>query len=1334
LFSVSLYAEKKWGIDLELNNYYPTVYVGSSVSILAKVTHIDGENSPPKWNYQLYISSPLPPGITVTIVPNTGILNYVGDYKISQVTFYADSSVTPGVYYVNLTVYGYWTEGGGYGGGGTTWKCWVTVRFPLTVKPKPSDLVVSSLSITPPSPMEGQSVVFQAVINNTGEGDAPATRAAFFIDNKLFAIVAVPPLEPGGSITISSPSWKATLGNHTLLCIADYFDEADEGYYGEYNNQLSLKFVIARRPYFKLNITPAERTVRAGKKTSFIITGESYGGFKGWVNLTCSIRLKSKNETVKEVSLKLDRDSIWIEPSGLRTTVRPTRAILNVSTTEEAFGDYIITVEGEGTDEATGVKSRDECEAILHVVSVEVKEVKAFYKLDSFFLGGMSDLIKPNRYYVKVEGEVDHVVFIINNKESAGQKKLIGGEEWFVSPWYDMGTVTTNLIIRVVGKRGDVVEEKVNTNVYYTPLWLRTFIAYSIAAGTFESKVSGTGKFDHTWTIKGALKYPPDKLYGEVDLDWLKFLGGDYGFELPGQIGFTISSTKIADISGEGDYEVEICDVKAGVEAKISGRVFVDGGVHLSTLNLSVYGYIDIPVFKYGKVIKIWIIKIGFEVGVGIYGGVGFGLSCVPTESGGDVLPGLNWVEGYGKFTLGVKAWGTLAVVVVSATIEGWGQMTIKVYVPKPYWRRDSLILEAGVKLVVDLWFGTYTIFKRTVTYPSHTIDKFTNWTWIPRTWAVAPYAEYRWSPSLTEGFYLWNVYKYVRPKIASDGRNVMIVWMHDDLSKPFLKGYEIYYALWDGEEGVWSEPMPVTDNNIIDGDPALTFLEDGSAILVWSSIIKEVRNETDPLSVMSFSELYYSVWNPSNRKWSKPVRITENSMFECHPVLSSSGDSAILIWVSDADARLDTLDDEAIFYSIWSNGAWSEPREVVSNILLASKPKVGFLGGKAIVVWAQHTDGNLSTLNDIEVYYSILEDGKWSKPVRLTSNDYEDNNPSLSVRNDKAILAWVSRLGNDTIWISWLKDDMFDEPFNLTTRAKISDVSVALNHRLEPVVLWLDGLVERPYYMYYVKSEDRWTEPQALTSIDIYQRDYDFVVTDYGSLMAIGAAYNSTNGLTGLYAVVWDYIINKPPEARFSYTPEIIFVGDEVSFKDESVDPEGYLISWRWDFGDGASSSERNPVHVYEHEGRYEVSLEVSDELGETSVVRKTIEVYRRPRITINVSDSRADLGGVVKIFGEIDCRGQRLPLKLVVTNPQGVTEEYLVETDEEGRFSFKLKAWQLGKWQIKAVFNGKDYLLESESEKISIDVVIPLLWIVLVVLGILSMVLLIILKRRRR
>lgn len=52
--------------------------------------------------------------------------------------------------------------------------------------------------------------------------------------------------------------------------------------------------------------------------------------------------------------------------------------------------------------------------------------------------------------------------------------------------------------------------------------------------------------------------------------------------------------------------------------------------------------------------------------------------------------------------------------------------------------------------------------------------------------------------------------------------------------------------------------------------------------------------------------------------------------------------------------------------------------------------------------------------------------------------------------------------------------------------------------------------------------------------------------------------------------------------------------VGTSFAFHDVSI---GDLTYWSWDFGDGTSSSEQNPVHVYENPGVYIVTLTVGND-----------------------------------------------------------------------------------------------------------------------------------------
>jgi PKD repeat protein/Zn-dependent protease len=56
------------------------------------------------------------------------------------------------------------------------------------------------------------------------------------------------------------------------------------------------------------------------------------------------------------------------------------------------------------------------------------------------------------------------------------------------------------------------------------------------------------------------------------------------------------------------------------------------------------------------------------------------------------------------------------------------------------------------------------------------------------------------------------------------------------------------------------------------------------------------------------------------------------------------------------------------------------------------------------------------------------------------------------------------------------------------------------------------------------------------------------------------------------------------------------------VRFHDFSA---GNPVSWSWDFGDGSTSTEKDPVHTYTKEGSYTTSLHVTNAFGSDSLIR---------------------------------------------------------------------------------------------------------------------------------
>lgn len=85
------------------------------------------------------------------------------------------------------------------------------------------------------------------------------------------------------------------------------------------------------------------------------------------------------------------------------------------------------------------------------------------------------------------------------------------------------------------------------------------------------------------------------------------------------------------------------------------------------------------------------------------------------------------------------------------------------------------------------------------------------------------------------------------------------------------------------------------------------------------------------------------------------------------------------------------------------------------------------------------------------------------------------------------------------------------------------------------------------------------------------------------------------------IYKHKWKYNFNTV-EAEFDYK---LVDDNKIEFGDLS---EGPIKSWKWDFGDGTTSNERNPVHQFTSSGKYFVILTVTNEYGKVHQTSKEV------------------------------------------------------------------------------------------------------------------------------
>ncbi|MSR59936.1 MAG: PKD domain-containing protein [Planctomycetaceae bacterium] len=88
---------------------------------------------------------------------------------------------------------------------------------------------------------------------------------------------------------------------------------------------------------------------------------------------------------------------------------------------------------------------------------------------------------------------------------------------------------------------------------------------------------------------------------------------------------------------------------------------------------------------------------------------------------------------------------------------------------------------------------------------------------------------------------------------------------------------------------------------------------------------------------------------------------------------------------------------------------------------------------------------------------------------------------------------------------------------------------------------------------------------------------------------------YGDASDLVAFRLMPLEKSLRKPVEADWSF--QVVSQDDRiVAFRDRSF---GNITAWRWDFGDGTSSTERHPTHHYERAGEFIVTLKVEGPAG---------------------------------------------------------------------------------------------------------------------------------------
>jgi len=136
------------------------------------------------------------------------------------------------------------------------------------------DLIIETITWTPPDPSMGETVTFTVTIKNQGSSLAGSSRVAYYIDDVYLTSSYVSPIDSGAK-TAKTFTWKAQTGSHDIKAVADSDHEVTES--NEVNNTETYSFSVLAPDLFIETITWSPGNPSKGDTVTFNVKIKNQG-------------------------------------------------------------------------------------------------------------------------------------------------------------------------------------------------------------------------------------------------------------------------------------------------------------------------------------------------------------------------------------------------------------------------------------------------------------------------------------------------------------------------------------------------------------------------------------------------------------------------------------------------------------------------------------------------------------------------------------------------------------------------------------------------------------------------------------------------------------------------------------------------------------------------------------------------------------------------------------------------------------------------------------------------------------------------------------------------
>ena len=223
-------------------------------------------------------------------------------------------------------------------------------------------------------------------------------------------------------------------------------------------------------------------------------------------------------------------------------------------------------------------------------------------------------------------------------------------------------------------------------------------------------------------------------------------------------------------------------------------------------------------------------------------------------------------------------------------------------------------------------------------------------------------------APGVRAQTFAQNSYQNAAPQIVNleDGGK-LAVWTGYDPARTGMDRLCLWYSYFNG--AAWTDPAIVDDDGTMDANFSL-LQTNGGACLVWMNADGSIAEDAGLQDVAAQMDISAAVFDAENCSFTITRLTAGNHIFENMPTLCTDYGTVTAVWVQNADnAVLEPTDANSICASDLTDGAWSEPTVLYTDLSALDSIAADRSWGDLNVAYSMDLDGDLNTAEDLEVY-----------------------------------------------------------------------------------------------------------------------------------------------------------------------------------------------------------------------------------------------------------------------------------------------------------------------------------------------------------------------------